>query len=282
MNETNTEWNTFGHERVKNILNKQINSKQFPNAYLFTGAEGIGKKTLALEFAKIILNATNLSNHPDFVILDQVGEISVEVALNFISKLSFHPFIASKKVAIINNADNLNVNSSNALLKTLEEPSENTIIILIASNAKLLPTIISRCQVLKFNTFSSLELKKFAKSQNFNLEDSAIDLSFGKIANLVNFVLNKDLFASRKQIVENYINFSLKTLGEKILSVNEYAELETEELNNNLDVWLSWQVMNLQDNPKNYTKLQALTDSILGIKMNKNKKLILQSLFLKI
>ena len=72
----------------------------------------------------------------------------MEPALEFISRLSLKPFIGKYKVAIINNAENLNQQSGNALLKTLEEASESTIIILVAGYGKLLTTIISRCQVL--------------------------------------------------------------------------------------------------------------------------------------
>src|SRR6185295_6471933 len=109
-------WETFGHKQIKNILDRQISSGVMPHAYLFLGAQDLGKRTLALEFAKKVLNTEKLENHPDFQILDVQGEIVVEQALDFMSKMSFKAFFGTKKVAIINNAENLNVQSSNALL----------------------------------------------------------------------------------------------------------------------------------------------------------------------
>lgn len=282
MIDSKINWNTFGHERVKSVLVKQLNSGQFPNAYLFTGVDGIGKKTLALEYAKKILAVDNLNNHPDFICLDSEQEITVETILDFIAKLNFRPFVAKHKVAIINNAQNLNVNSSNALLKTLEEASASTIIILITNNTKLLPTIISRCQVLKFNNFSEEDLKSYAKLQNLTTSPDILFFSFGKISTFKALVQDTKFLKQQQQTAENYLSFRKKTLAEKILAINEFAEFETEDLEKQLELWLAWQVKNLVVTPTDYFKLQAISDSIQNIKMNKNKKLILQNLFLKI
>ncbi len=282
MGIANLNWQVFGHENVKQILNRQFTSGKFPNTYLFVGNEGIGKKTLALEFAKKILVTENLNNHPDFLILDEIGELGIESAINFISKLNFRPFIAQKKVAIINNAENLNINSSNALLKTLEEPSESTILILISSKLRLLPTIVSRCQVIKFHTFSSIALKKFAELNKLNIPTSAFDLSFGKINQLIKFSEDKNALIQAGLLAQKYKDLIRQSTGEKLLSIGEYAELETEDLEKTFLFWLSLQVRDLGENPTDYKKMEALNDSILGLKLNKNKKLILQNLFLKI
>src|SRR6185369_16832179 len=149
-----TNWVSFGHEKVKSILEKQLAQGRFPHAYLFGGPEGLGKKQLALKFAQKILQTEKVLSHPDFQILDLEGEIGMESVLDFISGLSFKPFAGSHKVAVVNNAQNLNTQSSNALLKTLEEPAGGTIIILISSTTQLLATIVSRCQVFSFYGFS--------------------------------------------------------------------------------------------------------------------------------
>src|SRR5260221_2148399 len=92
--------------------------------------------------------------------LDMEGEITVEPILDFIGKLRFKPFMGSKIIAIINNAKNLNLQSGNALLKTLEEPSPSSIIILVSSSGSVLPTVVSRCQVLNFSAFSFFSSKR--------------------------------------------------------------------------------------------------------------------------
>jgi DNA polymerase III subunit delta' len=125
---------SFGHTNIKQILGGQIRAGLLYHAYLFTGPEGVGKKRVALEFAKKVLGTENLGNHPDFELFELSGEITMEPVLGLISRLKLKPFIAQKKVAIINDAQNLNTQSSNALLKTLEEPAKDTAIILISTS----------------------------------------------------------------------------------------------------------------------------------------------------
>lgn len=275
-------WQTFGHEAVKNILNKQINSGHLSHAYLFKGPVGIGKKTLALEFAQKVLQTQKLENHPDFQILDPPGEITVELTLDFISKLAFKPFLGTKKVAIINNAENLNIQSSNALLKTLEEPSPSTIIILISGFGRVLPTIFSRCQTFNFNGFSAARQKNFAQQSGLKFTDEIIALSFGRIGRLARLANDQEFFNQQSQMLENYTQLRGKSLGEKFSAISRYAELEPAELEDHFSLWLNWQTRELAQKPQDYGKVKALCDSLLGIKINKNKKLLLQSLFLKI
>jgi DNA polymerase III delta prime subunit len=275
-------WRTFGHPNVKSILNKQIDAKKFPHAYLFFGPEGVGKKTLALEFAQRVLGAENLNNHPDFAILDQPGEITMELILDFISRLSYKPFFGQKKVAVINNAQNLNLQSSNALLKTLEEASPSTVIILIADSARLLPTIVSRCQVLNFSAFGKNQLAEFAKSAGLTMNPAIEDLSFGRPARLKKLAGDKEFLSNEGKTVEQYKSFKKMRLGEKLISLTGLAELETQDLATNLLTWLMWQKGRLSENPGDYPKVRALGEGLMGLKMNKNKKLILQGLLLRI
>ena len=175
----------FGHETIKNILEKQLSAGVFPHAYLFVGPQGVGKKALGLELAQKILGAENVTGHPDFLLLDVEGEIKMESALEFISRLSLKPFIGKYKVAIINNAENLNQQSGNALLKTLEEASGSTIIILVAGFGKLLPTIVSRCQTFNFHGFSKEELVTHSANLSLKATQEMIDLSFIKKKNKI-------------------------------------------------------------------------------------------------
>jgi len=275
-------WQTFGHSPVKSILNKQMAAGKFPHAYLFAGPSGVGKKTLALEFAKKVLGAENLSAHPDFAVLDEAGEITMEIILDFISRLAFKPFLAQKKIAVINNAQNLNPQSSNALLKTLEEASPSSIIILISDSARLLPTIVSRCQVLTFSRFGKNQLDEFAKHKNLRINDSICDLSFGSPARLEKLSQDGEFLKSEQETVAQYQNFQKMRLGEKLMSISGLAEMETEDLAKNFQTWISWQSGRLANNPSDFRKVQALGDSLRGLKQNKNKKLIIQGLLLRI
>ena len=275
-------WQTFGHTNIKNILNKQLGSGVFPHAYLFSGSSELGKKSLALELARKILNTEKLENHPDFQVLDADGEIVMEQVLDFIGKIGYKPFFGTKKVAIINNAQNLNIQSSNALLKTLEEPSPSSIIILISSSTGLLPTIVSRCQVLNFNLFSQAGLKQFDQEFNLQASPEMLEASFGRSGRLKKFAQDKDFFLKEKGVIEEYQKITSQPLGEKLSRLADLAELEEASLTQNLLSWLFWQTENLAHQPGDFFRVQALIDALSGLKNNQNKKLVLQSLMLKI
>ncbi len=274
------DWKTYGHEAVVGILDKQLSTQNFSHAYLFSGPEGVGKKTLALEFTKNILQNDRLETHPDFKILDMEGEITIEAARQFMDSLAYKPFIAKKKIAIINNAHNLNTQSSNALLKTLEEPSASTIIILISSGRQLLPTIVSRCQVFNFNLFSTLQLQNFAKTSNVPASSATINLSFGSPSRLKSLTSEKSFFeAEQKSISE--LEAILKTSPvQRLVNLAKFGELETEDLEKVLRTWTHWHYQSLKNNPERFKTLDFLTKALEQLKTNKNKKLILQGLFL--
>ena len=160
-----------GHKKQREFLEKKHKLNQLSHAYLFTGAEGIGKKTLALEFAELIgcrfpdllviksINSeSSIKNKKDSLEID-IGQ--VRDALNFLSYKSYN---GGFKVVIVDDAERMNVEAQNCFLKTLEEPKGNTLIILVSSKPDmLLPTIFSRCQTLKF--FRPKDLPKNVERQ---------------------------------------------------------------------------------------------------------------------
>jgi DNA polymerase III subunit delta' len=275
-------WDTFGHQNVKAVLNKQLESGRFPHAYLFVGPEGLGKKMLALEFAKKVLLAEKLANHPDFSILEQSGEIGIEAIRDFIPQLSYKPFMATKRIAVIDHAQNLNIQSSNALLKTLEEASPSTIIVLIAGSSRVLPTIISRCQVLNFSSLTKNALAEFASQNSLKASAANLELSFGSPGRLKQLAEDKEFLENEEKTVETYKKFVKMGTGDKFASITSLAELETDELEKNIRTWLWWQNGQLKQKPEDYTKVRSLTEALQGLKNNKNKKLVLQGLLLKI
>ena len=276
-------WKTFGHLQVKSILQKQLQSQKFPHAYLFFGSDSLGKKTLALEFAQKVLQTDRLETHPDFQLLDTEGVLLIDMLLDFIAKLNFKPFLARKRIAIINNAQNLNLQSSNALLKTLEEPADSIIVILVA-NRQLLPTIISRCQVLNFSPLSPDKLKEFAKALKLDTrtKNQIFNFCFGLPGRLVNLVSNPVLLEQEEELIEQFKKVQLGRLSDRLLAIAKYAALEVYELEKIFITWFYWQLDQLKTNPQFFSKVEALSEAILGLKMNKNKKLVLQGLFLKI
>lgn len=273
-------WQTFGHIQAKKILEKQLNNQSFVQTYLFLGPKGLGKKTLALELAGKILDSENVFNHPDFQILDQEAEISAEDLREFATKLSYKPFLGKYKIAIINNAHNLNKTSANALLKTLEEPTRSTIIILIAAQA-VLPTIFSRSLVVNFSYFKQELLKEFAVSKKFSIGKNKLDLAFGSTSRLYKLCTD-DLFFKQEQEVALFFNkIRTENFGQKLQNVVELADMETDCLKKYLTSWIFLQRQELFNTPSKIETLRALIDALNGLNRNFNKKLVLQGLMTK-
>lgn len=162
-------WPVYGHDWAVNQLRKSIAYGRVRHAYLITGAESVGKNTLAHAFA-MALNCTapdeaqrpcgecrscklvNSGNHPDILYSEtdeNTGVLRIEAIRNVMRGLSLKPFEARYRVAIFRDFDRAQPRAQDALLKTLEEPPPTSILILMARSAEaLLPTIISRSQAI--------------------------------------------------------------------------------------------------------------------------------------
>ncbi len=173
--------NIIGNTNVKEYLNKSIEQNNILHSYLFLGTEGIGKLLIAKEFARKILclettkdetctckscTCFNSQNHPDFHIINEDGEnIKIETIRKITEKVIEKPIISNKKVYIINDCDKMTKEAQNCLLKTLEEPPEFIVIILISSNENIiLNTIKSRCMTLKFRNIDDKNLAEYSKN----------------------------------------------------------------------------------------------------------------------
>lgn len=161
----------IGHSRPIALLQRAIQNEKVVNSYLFWGNEGIGKKHVALQFAKA-LNCleTNADTgdacdhctsckkidhglHPDVLLIEPEGQnIKVEQIRQLQKELAYRPYEGKHRVCILTAADRMAPHIPNTLLKTLEEPPLHTVIILLANNSRvILPTILSRCQPIRFN-----------------------------------------------------------------------------------------------------------------------------------
>ncbi len=149
----------IGHERTMQFLARSLERGTLAHAYLFVGPERVGKMTAARAFAATLLGTETLETHPDFFAVERghdpkSGKLRGEIVLAQIhalcGKLALGAFMNGWKVCVLDGAHLLNTESANALLKTLEEPHDKTLLILLAPDASaVLPTIRSRCQVLR-------------------------------------------------------------------------------------------------------------------------------------
>ena len=175
------DWNILGHEWAVQLLRGHINRQEPRHAYLITGPQGVGRRTLALRFAQA-LNCTeppspgefcgrcrncqwiDRMEHPDLSIVqaEQIGAtLKVDQVRDLQHTLSLTPYEARYRVALLLRFEEANPSAANALLKTLEEPPPKVILLVTAeSGERLLPTIVSRCEVLRLR---SLPVKTIAQ-----------------------------------------------------------------------------------------------------------------------
>jgi DNA polymerase-3 subunit delta' len=163
--------NVLGHSKPIELLKRAIKTDKVFHSYLFLGNEGIGKKYVALEFAKVLnclqrgtekedacdrcpsCKKIDRSLHPDVLLIEPEGQtLKVDQVRQMQRDLAYRPYEGERRVCILTAADRMAPNMSNTLLKTLEEPPLHTVIILLANNPKLLlPTILSRCHPVRFH-----------------------------------------------------------------------------------------------------------------------------------
>ncbi len=162
----------IGNEANWKVLLRIAN--QFPSSLLFAGPEGVGKSLFAEAFAKLILGEVP---HPDLYIFRPEGKTaqhSIESVRRLTEEVYRTPYVATHKVFIIHEADRMMVTSSNALLKTFEEPLPTSLIILLTSKKeRILPTILSRCQTLYFHAIEEQKIEAFLKEQGVSEEEAA-------------------------------------------------------------------------------------------------------------
>lgn len=161
----------LGHSRPIEFIRRAICQDKVSHSYLFLGTEGIGKKWVALQFAKALnclegvadkgdacdrcLSCKKIDHHlhPDVLIIEPEGQtLKVDQVRQMQRDLAYRPYEGRRRVCILSAADRMAPNMSNTLLKTLEEPPLHTVIILLANSPRfLLPTILSRCQPIRFD-----------------------------------------------------------------------------------------------------------------------------------
>ncbi len=165
----------WGQDKAIAVLQNALRHERVPQAYLFSGCEGVGKKFTALMLAKALncrekhddacdhcvsCHKIDGGNHPDVRIIEPEGQfIKIDQIRDMQKDVGYKPFEGRRKVYILDNAETMRPEAANALLKTLEEPSADCLIILVTANVyALLPTVISRCQFVRFIGLGSEKL----------------------------------------------------------------------------------------------------------------------------
>lgn len=290
----------IGHNKITNLLNRSITRGIIAHAYLFSGPEHLGKFTVALDFAER-LAGSNSGVNPDLIIIkpeavEKKGvvkkapprRIKIEQIRDLERKLSLMAAAGKYKVAIIDDADRLNKAAQNALLKTLEEPNEKIVLILISrDNKKLLATLKSRCQRIKFSPVSREELEKNIPAGEKNRE-AVIFWSLGRPGLMLNLIKNKSELDFRENAAAEMKILLNKSLAERF-SLAETLGKDTREAVKKLNLWTVILRENLlgksvfgQSQKKCFEIIENIEKSLELIKeTNSSIRLILENLFLK-
>ena len=211
-----------GHQKQVEIIRQALNHGRLHHAYLFLGMEGVGKKTIALGLAKAIHCSAATGdfcgecadcariqdgNHPDVRIIEPLAgrkEIGIQQIRELEKELNFRSFSGKKKIAILNPATLMNLSAQNALLKTLEEPPRDSLLILIAANGgALLPTLRSRCLRISFGPLARDLISGFLVSRK-GLESETAEflaaMSLGSLGAVVS-IDTQELLERRREWV---------------------------------------------------------------------------------
>lgn len=288
----------IGHKKIWQFLQKSAGMDRLSHAYLFSGQGKLGKKTLALEWISSIFGGDiSKGNHPDFVFIEPINkEIQISQIRKLILRLSLRPFISPFKAVIIDQAQAMNQEAQNCFLKTLEEPKGKTLLILITEYPEaLFPTILSRCEIIKFYPVQNLEIEKYLESQGIaqNRIKEIVEISMGKPGVAIDFISGPQKLENQKKYIEELI----KIPNSDIASRFQYAKNLSQEnnLKEVLDIWLNYfrnillSKVREKDRFKNYTfsKLKNILQKIQNTNFlisttNVNPRLALETLMLEL
>lgn len=200
---------------VINSLEGDLVNKSYSHAYLFSGSKGIGKFSHAKNFARAILNDDPESvrffsgiddyEDADLFVVKKKDTIKKQDIEEIIENSFSKPFAASHKIVIIDDFDKVTPEGQNALLKTLEEPMDYLILILISSNMRnILPTIISRCRILKFVDLTQDRIEEFLLSKKVSERNARLfsRLSNGDVSLALRYSEDPDLLSRREDVID--------------------------------------------------------------------------------
>jgi DNA polymerase-3 subunit delta' len=210
----------LGHERIVEVLRRSLRTGKTAHSYLFEGISGCGRKKTALALIQALFcsvlpddacgecpscRKVAGGNHADIHFIEPLPDkrdISIDQLRALQRELSLRPYEAPRKACIIEPAERMNTHSANSLLKTLEEPPGNALIILLTENAgMLLPTIRSRCQLIRFSHLSPEHIRTLLERGGIAPETASLlaPMSGGSVRQA--YELDNESLAARREVV---------------------------------------------------------------------------------
>jgi len=298
----------IGHQKQRDFLERAAALGKLPHGLLFFGEEQLGKKTLAIELAKFLncqcaqsekrpcqvcRNCREIQRmaHPDFILIEpgsSRGEIQISQIRDLIWKLSLHPYSSAFKIAVIDKAHLLNREAQNCLLKLLEEPKGNAILILVTEFPQiLLPTILSRVQKIRFFPVKNGEIESYLKSRGVAQEQASYlaPFSLGRPGLAQSFIDDPSKIEKQKKIADDFVKIINSDLASRFKYAKELAETEEgspNSLSEILNVWLDFfrKTILARFNPAQSSQNNQQISECSLQKLIKNIKLIQSTNFL--
>ncbi|GAB4500666.1 MAG: DNA polymerase III subunit delta' [Anaerolineales bacterium] len=253
-------WNIFGHDWAVNMLTRHLNGGGLRHAYLFTGPGGVGRRTLAIRLAQAINCPTPLApgipcqtcrvcrqieagQHADLMVIQAESEgatLKVEQVREVQRFLSLRPYQSPFKIVIFLRFQEANDNAQNALLKTLEEAPAYGLLLLTADNAEqLLPTIVSRCEVLRLRPLSVPALTEFLRARDIAPEkaDLLAHLSGGRPGYALRLAHDEKALAFRAEKLDDLRQLLTAKRRERLAYAEKLAK-EKDLFRQTLALWL--------------------------------------------
>lgn len=248
-------WEVLGHAWAVDLLQRQLRAGRLRHAYLFTGPDQVGKRTLALEFAMALNCAqppgpgeacrgcrpcTGLRTeaHPDLSVVriePDDSQIKIDAVRGLQHQLSLTPLEARHRIALLVDFELANEEAQNALLKTLEEPPQAVVLLVTArSTADLLPTLISRCEVLQLRPLSPADIEQALRTEGVPAEKARLlaAVSAGRPGLARSLAANEDLLERRATALDELQELMTGSRGERFAFAESWARKRksTEEL----------------------------------------------------
>ena len=255
-------WKIIGHEWAVDMLKKHIVHGRTRHAYLFSGPPGLGRRTLALRFAQALNCPTPIEagipcgicrdckqiesmKHADLTIVQSDSEggiLKVDQIREARRTLILKPYMSKYRVALFLRFHEANDNAANALLKTLEEAPSYAVLILTADNPEqLLPTIVSRCEVLRLRPLRVEEVQRELESRG--LESSRAKLiahiSGGRMGYALRLIENDTLLEKREERLNDLLTLLPASRVEKFAYADKLSK-DKDSMRQTISFWLSY------------------------------------------
>jgi DNA polymerase-3 subunit delta' len=261
------DWKVHGHDWAVELLSAHASGENLRHAYLFIGPKGVGRRTLALRFAQALNCASPPApgqfcdecrhcrqflamQHPDLsllvpeeghkdILIDQIRELQHSLALA--------PFSGAYRIALLLDFQRATTQAMNALLKTLEEPQDKVVLLLTADALEsLLPTIVSRCEVIRLRPAPIASTGMYLQSENGLSSDEAkflAHLSGGRVGAALRFIEEPEALTHRRDALETFFELLPAPRYERFKyahALTKHYETARKNVGEVLPIWLSF------------------------------------------